>query len=203
VVGIARGGLEPSQHSSCRLNLNLSIRYRSASRDDAPALAHTLHLGFASYREWAPRGWVPPPPQLHLIGIRERLPREDAWCLLAEDESEPAGHVALLSAGEPGLAHLWMLFVREPWWGTGLASELLGRATAEASARGYATFRLQTPVGQARARRFYEREGWTLHGEPVYEPSLALDLVEYRRPLPARSRAGSARSRSGRRGGVP
>lgn len=160
-----------------------SITFRQASLDDAPALAQTLALGFASYRAWAPRGWEPPPPQLHLIGIRERLPREDAWCLLAEDGGESAGHVALLAAGEPGVAHLWMLFVREPWWGTGLAADLLHRATAEATARGYRAFRLQTPSGQARARHFYEREGWHVHGGPVYEPALALELVEYRRAL--------------------
>jgi GNAT superfamily N-acetyltransferase len=186
------------------------LTLRRSTLADAPVLAETVRQGFETYTVFAPRGWTPPEEPIERARIAERLPLTDTWCLLAHDDGVPAGHVALFAARRAeqrapiaGLAHMWMLFVREPWWGTGLASELLGRATAEASARGYATFRLQTPVGQARARRFYEREGWTLHGEPVYEPSLALDLVEYRRPLPARSRAGSARSRSGRRGGVP
>jgi hypothetical protein len=44
--------------------------------------------------------------------------------------------------------------------------------------------RLFTPEGQARARAFYERRGWTTDGAARHEPMLALDLVEYRRPLP-------------------
>ena len=184
MVGIAEGRLERRTVKTSTINLDSSVRVRRAALDDAPVLAETVARGFTGYRSWAPRGWDPPPPQLHLIGIRERLVRDDAWCLLAEEDDAPAGHVALLSAGEPGLGHLWMLFIREPWWGTGLAGDLLRRATAEAAARGYATFRLLTPAGQGRARRFYEREGWRQHAPAVFEPALGLDLVEYRRPLP-------------------
>lgn len=39
-------------------------------------------------------------------------------------------------------------------------------------------------AGHARARAFYEREGWTTDGVVRFEPMLALDLLEYRRPLP-------------------
>ncbi len=77
-----------------------------------------------------------------------------------------------------------MLFVREPWWGTGLAHRLHGLAVAEASARGSTAMRLLTPARQSRARAFYERRGWQLAGEPTWEPMLALDLVEYRRGVP-------------------
>jgi GNAT superfamily N-acetyltransferase len=76
-----------------------------------------------------------------------------------------------------------MLFVRPPWWGTGLATRLHALALAEAGRRGYGTMRLYTPRGAARARAFYEREGWTRAGRPFDEPLLALDLVEYRRAL--------------------
>jgi len=108
---------------------------------------------------------------------------------LAETGEEPAGHVAFTPAGgrtsEPvaGLAHLWMLFVRERWWGTGLAGALLGRATEEAAAQRYEAMRLHTPAAHARARAFYEREGWLPVADPAYEPALGLDLVEYRRRL--------------------
>lgn len=163
-----------------------AVSIRPATPADAPALAETVRQGFESYRAWAPRGWEPPPPSLHLAGIRGRLTAAGTWCALAEAAGgEPAGHVALRPAGAEGeaLAHLWMLFVREPWWGTGLAADLLARATAEAAARGYATFRLYTPATHIRARAFYEREGWRVAGEPIYEYGLALDLLEYRRAL--------------------
>jgi GNAT superfamily N-acetyltransferase len=84
----------------------------------------------------------------------------------------------------PGLAHLWMLFIREPWWGSGLARRLHAMAIAEAAGQGYRGMRLYTPAGQARARAFYEREGWATDGVARFEPMLALDLVEYRRGLP-------------------
>jgi hypothetical protein len=54
----------------------------------------------------------------------------------------------------------------------------------EAARRGARAMRLVTPAAHARARAFYEREGWGLVGEPIWEPMLALDLVEYRRELP-------------------
>jgi GNAT superfamily N-acetyltransferase len=76
-----------------------------------------------------------------------------------------------------------MLFVREPWWGSGLARRLLGLAVEEATACGYETMRLYTPALHARARAFYAREGWTTSGETTYDPMLALELVEYRRAL--------------------
>jgi GNAT superfamily N-acetyltransferase len=76
-----------------------------------------------------------------------------------------------------------MLFVRPPWWGSGLATRLNALAVAEAAGRGYTAIRLHTPAGQRRARAFYEREGWSTDGVLVPEPLLGIDLVEYRRDL--------------------
>jgi GNAT superfamily N-acetyltransferase len=165
---------------------------RRAGIDDTPALARTARLGFESYRAWTHPGWRPPDPRLELRGIRERLRRADTWCLIAlEPGGEAAGHVGLQAAASreppyatiPGRAHLWMLFVRPPWWGSGLAAHLHGLATAEAARQGYRTMQLYTPTGQARARAFYEREGWTLDGPPFGEPLLDLELVRYVRDL--------------------
>jgi GNAT superfamily N-acetyltransferase len=165
---------------------------RRADIADAPALARTTRLGFESYRAWTHPGWRPPDHRLELRGIRERLRRADTWCLIAlEPGGEAAGHVGFQAAShrEPpyatiaGRAHLWMLFLRPGWWGTGLARHLHGLAVAEAARQGYRTMQLYTPVGQARARAFYEREGWTPDGRPFGEPLLDLELVRYRREL--------------------
>ena len=43
--------------------------------------------------------------------------------------------------------------------------------------------RLFTPERHARARRFYEREGWALAGEPEFVPELGIAMVEYQRPV--------------------
>ena len=169
----------------------MATAYRRAALSDVLVLAETVRLGFEGYRAWAPAGWDPPHPALDIARIRQDLARPDTWCVLAEDDGAVAGHASFTPARTrtgvsipiEGLAHLWMLFVREPWWGTGLATELLEMAVAEARARAFTEMRLETPAGQARARAFYEREGWRVRGGPVYAPMLGLEIVEYRRRL--------------------
>jgi GNAT superfamily N-acetyltransferase len=95
-----------------------------------------------------------------------------------------AGQVAYAPVREePGVAHVWMLFVRRAHWGTGIASQLLERAVQAATHEGYRGMRLHTPAEHLRARAFYEREGWASSVPPFYEPMLGLTLVTYRRDL--------------------
>jgi GNAT superfamily N-acetyltransferase len=159
------------------------IRTRKATIADIDVLADTMRAGFATFESFAPPGWSPPPVALDRARIADRLPRPDAWCVLAEAAGGPAGHVVVLDDSEPDVAYLWMLFVREPWWGSGLARRLHGLAVTEAGERGANAMRLVTPARHERARAFYEREGWQLAGGPTWEPMLALDLVEYGRAL--------------------
>jgi GNAT superfamily N-acetyltransferase len=161
-----------------------TFEIRQATLDDALELAATVAEGFESYREWLPAGWAPPTIPEEEERIRDRIVRADAWCVLARESGRPAGHVGFLGIPEvAGFAHLWMLFVRRPWWGSGLADELHRLAVHEATRRGYDAMRLKTPAGQARARAFYERRGWRTDGRAVAEPMLGLELVEYLRPL--------------------
>jgi GNAT superfamily N-acetyltransferase len=81
---------------------------------------------------------------------------------------------------EPGLAHLRNLFVDRSQWGTGLAAALMRAAVDDARERGFAQMRLFVAEGQARARRFYEREGWRPAGAPFEDPAVGLRMVEYR-----------------------
>jgi GNAT superfamily N-acetyltransferase len=170
-----------------------ALEIRIAGPGDASALAGTTRLGFETYTSWAPPGWRPPPRGLEVRAIRERLRQASTWCAIALDpEGDPAGHVGITHASErerahvriPGRAHLWMLFVRPPWWGTGLATRLHQLGLEEAIRRGYETIRLYTPADHSRARAFYVREGWEVVGRPFEEPLLGLDLLEYRRELP-------------------
>ena len=166
------------------------VAFRRGTVDDAASLAAVLVEGFETYREFAPPEWQPPAVADIADGLVERLGRPQVWCMLAEAEARVAGYVAIQPAADsrdpiddPALAHFWMLFVRSPWWGSGLAARLHAEACAAAASRGFAAIRLFTPAEQLRARRFYEREGWTLSQPPQFEPTLGLTIVEYRKTL--------------------
>jgi diamine N-acetyltransferase len=170
---------------------------RRATPADAEALATTVAEGFASYREFAPPGWEAPDRLEIALGLAVRLrrPRVVAW-LATADGGEVAGHVTYLPAREsrdpvddPSLAHLEQLFVRPAHWGSSIAHDLLEVAVEHAAAAGYAAMRLATPADHARARRFYEREGWAPYGEPFGNTPLGLVLVEYRLALRRGARA--------------
>jgi GNAT superfamily N-acetyltransferase len=163
---------------------------RPARVADAERLARGVADGFAGYREFAPPGWNPPAYEHELKLLQEGLGRPDVWALLAEEGDELAGHVAIRSAAtapfsssEPGLAHFWQLFVDPAWQGSGLAVVLHDEALREARERGYVAIRLFAAAGQARARRFYEREGWTAAGPEFMLEGFGLEVVEYRRPI--------------------
>ena len=171
-----------------------ALAFRSATADDAARLAAVLVEGFETYQAFAPAGWQPPAAE-DVAGLMvPQVAGPTAWCLLAEEDSRVAGYVAFLPAAQsrrpiedPRLAHFWMLFVRSPWWGSGLAGRLHRCACDAATERGFTEMRLFTPAEQSRARRFYERERWRLHGEPHVDEELGLTIVEYRRELPGRA----------------
>lgn len=160
---------------------------RQAIVADAEAMTETLAIGFDGYREFAAYGWQPPDVRAgpELARMRARLGASTTWAMIAEDDGRVAGHAGFFpQPGVAGSAHLWQLFVRPPWWGTGLAPALLESAIGAAMAQGYHRMRFYTPRDQARARRFYEREGFTWTGWEALEEPLGLVLVEYvREPL--------------------
>src|SRR2546423_10478172 len=116
------------------------FEYRAAGPQDAEAIAQTTHEGLASYAAFLPPGWGPPPPQLEASRALERLAEPESWLWIAFDDGSPAGHAGVTQARtrdearEPiaGVAHLFHLFVRPPWWGSGLAAELHRLAGEEA-----------------------------------------------------------------------
>lgn len=168
------------------------MRLRRAGPSDAKLLEAVAAEAFEGYRSFAPAGWAPPPRGSEIITtIGERLRRPDDVvhargdrrrsrrprrlpCLGADPRPDPA----------PELTHLWHLFVRPPHWGSGLATRLHALAVEAATDQGYTMMRLHTPSAQARARRFYEREGRQATGTQAADAVLGLETVEYRRRLP-------------------
>ena len=64
----------------------------------------------------------------------------------------------------PGQGELWAINLEPEAWGRGLAGPLLAGAVDALAARGCDDVHLWVLEANARARRFYEREGWAFDG---------------------------------------
>jgi GNAT superfamily N-acetyltransferase len=165
--------------------------FRAATPDDAERMVAITVEGFETYRSFAPEGWSPPSASQEAARLLSLLGEDHVWYLVAVSEGAMVGHVGFLPANrlswaradEPGLVHFRQLFVTPAHWGTGLATRLHAAAVDEARARGFTAMRLFTPGGQERARRFYEREGWSLARPPAFDERIGFEIAEYRRAL--------------------
>jgi GNAT superfamily N-acetyltransferase len=166
------------------------LAFREIAHDDIDELAALVADAFVGYRAFAPAGWRPPSAGEQARGLQEWIADPGFWGELASEGQTLVGHATFIPAArhsfraapDPSLAHLGHLFVKPPYWGSGVATQLLGHATSAAAGRGFGVMRLFVPAGQARARRFYAREGFVAVGEP-FEFGLGLPVLEYRRSL--------------------
>jgi len=166
------------------------LSFREIAPDDIDDLAAAVADALLGYRVFAPAGWQPPPASEQASVLRGWIADADFWGEWASEEGALAGHATFIPAvrhsfrpaSKPSLAHLGHLFVKPGYWGSGVAAELLAHARTAATARGFASMRLFVPAGQARARRFYEREGFVKVSEP-FEGGLGLPALEYQRSL--------------------
>ena len=169
---------------------------RRAAVGDADA------IGSVHVRAWqaAYRGLM---PDEHLDGLSiER--RRDGWrtglaagatdrtVLVVEDPED--GHVCGFAVvgdardeepAAPEAGELWAINLEPGAWGRGLAAPLLAGAVDALGERGARELHLWVVEGNARARRFYEREGWAPDGA-VKEDEFggqAVREVRYRRRL--------------------
>ena len=71
----------------------------------------------------------------------------------------------LTSAGSGGqVAELYALYVHPAWWSTGTGRALMDHVLARVCAAGYGCITLWVLEANARARRFYQRAGFTPYG---------------------------------------
>ena len=164
--------------------------FRAIGPADVDRLAVLVADAFVGYRVFAPAGWRPPAASEQSLVLERWIADPDFWGELASREEALVGHATFISAArhsvrsasDPAIVHLGHLFVRPRYWGSGVAAQLLARARTAAAARGFVAMRLFVPFGQARAKRFYEREGFVAIGEP-FDSGLGLPVLEYRRAL--------------------
>ena len=97
----------------------------------------------------------------------------------------PADAAPLTEAGLAGeTGEVYALYVAPDWWSTGTGRSLMAAALTALSEAGYRRAVLWVLAGNARARRFYERAGFSADGAENVLTGLGGVLeVRYARPL--------------------
>jgi GNAT superfamily N-acetyltransferase len=146
---------------------------RPAVRTDAEAMArmHWLSANTAYGRN--------DPLQRRLAAAERIFDEDETRPFLAEgDDGAVIGILTI------GVDELYAIYVHPQHWGTGVGRALLERAEEELAETCDVAV-LTCMVENARARRFYERNGWEL-GETVVEPHFGGEPTEvclYRKAL--------------------
>jgi ribosomal protein S18 acetylase RimI-like enzyme len=96
-----------------------------------------------------------------MVVVGERA-AEIVACCLATPLRSPCGRTSRAEA------HLSLVAVAPQWWGNGYGAAMLAYAEQSLAAAGYRRAELHVQVANTRARRLYERCGWSLlrAGEP-------------------------------------
>ena len=149
----------------------MTVTYRDAGPDDAATLAA---LGRRTFTETFGHLYRPEDLAAFLeshseAGWRAELLDPAFSVRLAEEGGEAAAYAKI---GPPTLPfeprgpsiELRQFYVLAPWQGSGVAQALMGWAIAEAKRRGADDLYLSVFVENHRARRFYERYGFTCVG---------------------------------------
>lgn len=157
---------------------------RPATHADAERLSAFVGEAFADYRSISPPGWTPRVPTLE--EEHEEIDHPDARTIIAEPGGVLAGVVAYrpaatsrLQSDDPGLVHFRRLFIHPGWHGSGLARRLHRLAVDDCRARDFTSMVLFTPCAQGRARRFYEREGWTHVADDHSDERMGMATSQY------------------------
>ena len=144
---------------------------RTAALGDAPGVA-ALHV--ASWR-WAYRGLLSD-EVLTALSVEDRtemwtglVADEGVSVLVAERHGAALAGFASASASRdedatPGTGEVTAIYVDEGAAGSGLGHELFERVQVELRRRGFTRSTLWVLEANARARAFYEREGWRWDG---------------------------------------
>jgi GNAT superfamily N-acetyltransferase len=147
------------------------IVYRDAAPEDAALMAEISRRTFSETfgHLYSPENLAAFLAKLNEDTWRSELEDSAYSARIVEAEGEP---IAFAKMAPPSLpfeprgpsAELRQIYVLEPWQGRGIAQELMAWAIAEARKRGARDLYLSVFVDNHRARRFYERYGFTFVG---------------------------------------
>jgi ribosomal protein S18 acetylase RimI-like enzyme len=119
-------------------------------------------------------------------GIWRNALEQDRHVLVAEEDGEIVAFAAIGPARDEGadVGEIYAIYAHPDVWGRGVGRRLIEAATAALSSAGFAEATLWVLDTNDRARRFYERAGWSHDGGVKFEDRLpGLRQVRYRRAL--------------------
>jgi GNAT superfamily N-acetyltransferase len=150
------------------------VELRPAVPEDAPAIAEVWHAGWGDGH----RGLVP--PALEAVRTRESFGPRAA-------DRVPDTTVAVADSGVAGFVtvhgdEVEQVFVSATHRGSGIAADLLSDGEHRVAVAGHSEAWLAVVAGNDRARRFYERQGWTDAGPLDYQA----ETEDGRVPVPSR-----------------
>ena len=160
----------------------MKIRYRLADERDAAALAAMFADSFTETfgHLYRPEDLAAFLSQLDEAGFREELADLGLVFRLAEEDGRlvgfaKVGTITLPVAPDMPATELRQLYILKPWQGRGIAAMLMDWALAEARRQGARRIYLSVYVDNARARRLYERYGFTFVGPYAFKVGDHLD----------------------------
>jgi len=173
----------------------MALIIRDAKLDDAEAISR-VHVAAwrAAYRGMMPDAYLdsldPAVRAAKWLGVIGK-DASDRRIFVAIDESEIVGFAGIGPArDEAGTrGELYMINLAPSAWGKGIGSALLKRSTSALAALDHREAILWVVRQNARARRFYTREGWSQEGDrrdTITENGFTFDIDELRyvRALP-------------------
>ena len=158
------------------------MNVRSATLDDVPELAR-VHTESS---EAAYEGIAPPDPDgltRRMRNWRAVIEKPDFEGFLAEDDGVAVGVLSVgASEHEEGAGELYAIYVHPDYWGRGAGQLLIDQAHAFLAAR-FDEAILTVLVANPRARRFYERNRWTLYDErtELHFGGVPIEVAKYRK----------------------
>jgi GNAT superfamily N-acetyltransferase len=137
-----------------------TVTLRQASADDAPAIADIWHLGWRDGH----LGFVPQEliAARHEGSFRTRAAQRVGDTTVAVVDGKVAGFVMVVGD------EVEQVYVAASHRGTGVADALLTEAERQVTRAGHSSAWLAVVAGNARARKFYERRGWSDGGPFTY-----------------------------------
>lgn len=170
------------------------VHLRRARRSDARAVAEVhVRTWQHAYRDLLPANFLAG----LTVDARERywqaeldVMPEDRLPWLADAQGQVVGFASVGPSRDvdaPGtIGEVYALYVLPDCWDRGFGRDLLRHAERDLSAHGYDEATLWVLASNQRARRFYERAGWTLDGERTERiGGFETEEVRYRRVLEA------------------